>query len=191
MRRLVSADPQGTSIRARSLQQARAQLLRIRQQVLAASAATAPTAATAAAATPLSPLDKGARSTADNAALSETTAAITCPPIASPPIASPPTAVAAACAPAAAASASARATGTDLEVDDPADAAQRVMQVFAVAAGRYSDCNSGISKHGALGSLSWGKMQKELEEAAFALAVGDVSGVVETASGCHLLLRTH
>ena len=51
-----------------------------------------------------------------------------------------------------------------------------------------SDCDT--ATHG--GDLGWfaaGYMQPEFEEATLALAVGELSDVVTTASGCHLILR--
>jgi peptidyl-prolyl cis-trans isomerase NIMA-interacting 1 len=51
-----------------------------------------------------------------------------------------------------------------------------------------SDCSS-ARKHGDLGYFGKGDMQKEFEEAAFALQPGQMSGIVETASGLHLIER--
>ncbi|ODA76895.1 hypothetical protein RJ55_07411 [Drechmeria coniospora] len=51
-----------------------------------------------------------------------------------------------------------------------------------------SDCSS-ARKRGDLGYFGRGDMQKEFEEAAFALKPGEMSGVVETASGLHLIER--
>ena len=51
-----------------------------------------------------------------------------------------------------------------------------------------SDCSS-ARKRGDLGYFGRGEMQKEFEEAAFALEKGGRSGVVETASGLHLIER--
>ncbi|KAJ5523349.1 WW/Rsp5/WWP [Penicillium frequentans] len=51
-----------------------------------------------------------------------------------------------------------------------------------------SDCSS-ARKKGDLGFFGPGEMQKEFEDAAFALSPGQVSGIVETASGVHLIQR--
>jgi peptidyl-prolyl cis-trans isomerase NIMA-interacting 1 len=53
---------------------------------------------------------------------------------------------------------------------------------------RESDCSS-ARKMGDLGFFGKGDMQKEFEEAAFQLKPGEVSNVVETASGLHLIER--
>jgi peptidyl-prolyl cis-trans isomerase C/peptidyl-prolyl cis-trans isomerase SurA len=60
---------------------------------------------------------------------------------------------------------------------------------FAGAAQEYSDCPSG-SRGGDLGQFSRGAMVPEFEQTAFSLQVGEVSGVVETAFGYHLIQRT-
>lgn len=60
---------------------------------------------------------------------------------------------------------------------------------FADVAREKSDCPSG-SRGGDLGAFGKGVMVPEFEEAAFALDVDAVSGVVETDFGYHLIHRT-
>ena len=59
---------------------------------------------------------------------------------------------------------------------------------FGAVAQQVSLCPSG--KHGGdLGSFTRGKMVKEFETAAFALSKGEVSAVVKTQFGCHVIKR--
>lgn len=60
---------------------------------------------------------------------------------------------------------------------------------FAEAARIVSECPSS-EEGGDLGSFSPGVMVPEFDKAVFALSVGDMSDVVETAFGYHLILRT-
>lgn len=52
-----------------------------------------------------------------------------------------------------------------------------------------SDCSS-AHKGGDLGFFGRGQMQRPFEEATFALPVGGLSGIVQTDSGAHIILRT-
>uniref|UniRef100_K3WUY5 Peptidyl-prolyl cis-trans isomerase n=1 Tax=Globisporangium ultimum (strain ATCC 200006 / CBS 805.95 / DAOM BR144) TaxID=431595 RepID=K3WUY5_GLOUD len=63
---------------------------------------------------------------------------------------------------------------------------QATFQDLAV---EYSDCNSGM-RGGDLGPFGRGMMQKPFEDATFGLRVGELSGVVDTDSGVHIILRT-
>ncbi|MCL4132506.1 UNVERIFIED_CONTAM: hypothetical protein GTU68_002952, partial [Idotea baltica] len=60
---------------------------------------------------------------------------------------------------------------------------------FAELASKVSDCSS-AKRGGDLGLFGRGAMQKPFEEAAFALKVGGLSGIVDTDSGVHIILRT-
>lgn len=60
---------------------------------------------------------------------------------------------------------------------------------FADLAKAHSDCPSG-EEGGDLGHFGRGQMVPEFEEAAFNMDVGDLSDVVETGFGYHLLTRT-
>lgn len=60
---------------------------------------------------------------------------------------------------------------------------------FAELARAHSDCPSGKSG-GDLGTFGRGQMVAAFEQAAYGLPVGQVSGVVETDFGYHLIQRT-
>lgn len=60
---------------------------------------------------------------------------------------------------------------------------------FKELATKHSDCSS-HAKGGDLGWFGPGMMQKPFEEAAYGLKIGQISGVVESDSGVHLIMRT-
>ncbi|XP_071551655.1 putative peptidyl-prolyl cis-trans isomerase dodo [Panulirus ornatus] len=60
---------------------------------------------------------------------------------------------------------------------------------FAELASRVSDCSS-AKRGGDLGLFGRGAMQKPFEDAAFALKVGELSQIVDTDSGVHIIMRT-
>ncbi|KAL4717559.1 hypothetical protein ACJJTC_000708 [Scirpophaga incertulas] len=60
---------------------------------------------------------------------------------------------------------------------------------FEMLARKYSDCSS-ASRDGDLGFFKRGQMQKPFEDAAFDLEIGQLSQIVDTQSGVHIILRT-
>lgn len=66
---------------------------------------------------------------------------------------------------------------------------QRGEIAFEEAAHLRSDCGS-FRENGDLGWFGPGDMQKPFEDASFALKVGEVSGIVDTDSGVHIIKRT-
>ncbi|KAI9109653.1 hypothetical protein K1719_019283 [Acacia pycnantha] len=60
---------------------------------------------------------------------------------------------------------------------------------FEDVASGYSDCSS-AKRGGDLGPFGRGQMQKPFEEATFGLKVGEISDIVDTDSGVHIIMRT-
>eukprot|EP00571_Detonula_confervacea_P011714 CAMPEP_0172298682 /NCGR_PEP_ID=MMETSP1058-20130122/1226_1 /TAXON_ID=83371 /ORGANISM="Detonula confervacea, Strain CCMP 353" /LENGTH=115 /DNA_ID=CAMNT_0013007969 /DNA_START=39 /DNA_END=386 /DNA_ORIENTATION=+ len=63
-----------------------------------------------------------------------------------------------------------------------------VSDAFPKYAAERSDCSSNRN-NGDLGTFGRGAMQKPFEDASFALNVGEMSGIVSTDSGYHLIYR--
>ncbi|KAH8274785.1 putative peptidyl-prolyl cis-trans isomerase dodo [Drosophila bipectinata] len=59
---------------------------------------------------------------------------------------------------------------------------------FDELARSYSDCSS-ARRGGDLGTFGRGQMQPPFEKAAFGLNIGQLSGIVDTDSGLHIILR--
>mmetsp|Transcript_12532 Transcript_12532/g.34771 ORF Transcript_12532/g.34771 Transcript_12532/m.34771 type:complete len:276 (-) Transcript_12532:15-842(-) len=65
---------------------------------------------------------------------------------------------------------------------------ESLIATFKELASEESDCSS-AKRHGDLGFFGRKKMRPEFEQAAFGLDINQLSGIVETASGAHILLR--
>lgn len=63
-----------------------------------------------------------------------------------------------------------------------------LVDAFGKEAKGKSDCGS-FAQSGDLGEFGPGQMQKPFEDATFKLQVGELSGIVDTDSGSHLILR--
>ncbi|CAD8126999.1 unnamed protein product [Paramecium sonneborni] len=63
------------------------------------------------------------------------------------------------------------------------------LNLFAKIAQDRSECSS-CQKGGDLGEFTRGQMQKQFEDVAFALKVGELSQPVKSDSGWHIILRT-
>ena len=66
--------------------------------------------------------------------------------------------------------------------------AEGIHEAFPRYASERSDCGS-FSQNGDLGMFGRGMMQKPFEDASFQLEVGEMSGIVSTDSGYHLIYR--
>jgi NIMA-interacting peptidyl-prolyl cis-trans isomerase 1 len=66
--------------------------------------------------------------------------------------------------------------------------AEGLDEAFPKYATSRSDCGS-FSNQGDLGFFGPGQMQRPFEEAAFALQPGEMSGIVSSDSGVHLIYR--
>ncbi|KAH7100301.1 rotamase-domain-containing protein [Auriculariales sp. MPI-PUGE-AT-0066] len=62
-------------------------------------------------------------------------------------------------------------------------------ETFAKLAQAHSDCSS-HARGGDLGPFGRGQMQRPFEEATYALDVGQMSDIISTDSGVHIILRT-
>lgn len=63
------------------------------------------------------------------------------------------------------------------------------VKTFEEIATQYSDCSS-AKRGGDLGYFTKGQMQRPFEEAAFSLQIGELSPIVSTDSGVHIIKRT-
>jgi parvulin-like peptidyl-prolyl isomerase len=73
--------------------------------------------------------------------------------------------------------------------DDIAAKARARNANFEELAKRYTEDPSGKQNGGKLGAFERGRLVKPFEDAVFALSPGQVSGVVETAFGFHIIYR--
>ena len=69
-----------------------------------------------------------------------------------------------------------------MQIDDGAD--------FADLAAAHSECPSGKKAGGSLGWFSRGMMVPELDEAVFSMEIGELSDIIETSLGFHLVAKT-
>jgi len=89
---------------------------------------------------------------------------------------------------------SARSTATRSKEEAQTQIAELKSQIdgggdFAVLAKEHSDCPSGQSG-GDLGNFGRGQMVKAFEDTTYGMQVGEVSGIVETDFGYHIITRT-